>query len=251
MSKKREDKPRAQRLRCPNCGAPRDPRDRFCRQCGASLAGGTTKKNGPLRGLTGLRAFGIAVIAVAAVYALIYYGGRGSRESTVPSQRIGIGEVGAPAIGGAPAATPLQAADQLFNDAMIAYETGDSITARQYIPMALMAYQRLDTLSLDSRYHMALLSLAAGRPEDALAQADTMMAQVPDHLLALTSAARAYEVTGRTGQAIELFRRFLDAYTPDVAASRSEYIDHGRALPGQREEAEEFLRKHGVRTEGS
>lgn len=251
MSKKQEGIPGAQRLSCPSCGARTDSSDRFCRRCGASLAGGTIKKNGLLRGLTGLRAFGLAVIAVAAVYALIYYGSRGSSESSAPSQRIGISEVGAPAIGGMPAATPLQAADQLFNDAMTAYETGDSIGARQYIPMALMAYQRLDSLSLDARYHIALLSLAAGRPEDALAQADTMMEQVPDHLLALTSAARAHEVLGRTGQAIELYRRFLDAYTPDVAASRSEYMDHGRALPGQRDEAEEFLRRHGVRAKGS
>ncbi len=182
---------------------------------------------------------------------MIYYGGR-SGDAPVPAQRIQIGEVGAPGIGaGAPPATPLQTADQLFNDAMAAYETGDSATARQFIPMALMAYQRLDTLSLDSRYHVALLSLAAGRPQDALAQTDTMLAQVPNHLLALSSAAQAYEVLGRTGRAIELYRRFLDAYTPDVAASRSEYIDHGRALPGKRDEAREFLRKHGVLTEGS
>ncbi len=251
MSKKKEDKPGAQRLSCPSCGAARDYSDRFCRRCGASLAGGEAKKNGPLRGLIGLRAFGLAVIAIAAVYALIYYGGRGSSESSLPSQPIGISEVGVPAIGGAPAATPLQAADLLFNDAMTAYETGDSITARQYIPMALMAYQRLDSLSLDARYHIALLSLAAGRPEDALAQADTMMAQVPDHLLALTAAARACEVLGRTEQAIEFYRRFLNAYTPEVTASRSEYMDHGRALPGNRDEAEQFLRKHGVWTEGS
>ncbi len=250
MSQKKKGKPGAPRLTCPSCGIARDSSDRFCRGCGTSFAGGGAKKNGPLRGLTGLRAFGLAVIALAAVFALIYYGGRAG-EAPVPTQPIQINEVGAPGIGGtAPPATPLQTADQLFNDAMAAYETGDSATANQFIPMALMAYQRLDTLSLDSRYHVALLSLAAGRPQDAIAQTDTMLAQVPNHLLALTSAARAYELLGRTAPAIDFYRRFLNAYTPDVAASRSEYIDHGRALPGKRDEAQEYLRKHGVRPEG-
>ncbi len=250
MSKKKEGQPAEQRFRCSSCGTARDPDDRFCRQCGASFVA-TGKKNGPLRGLTGLRAFGLAVIALAALYALIYYGGGGSGESPVPAQRIQINEVGAPGIGvGAPLATPLQTADQLFNDAMTAYETGDSVTARQFIPMALMAYQRLDSLSLDARYHVALLSLAAGRPQDALAQTDTMLARVPNHLLALSAAAQAQDVMGRTKRAIDLYRRFLDAYTPDVAASRSEYIDHGRALTGRRDEARAYLHRQGVATEG-
>lgn len=250
MSKEKKRQPAEQRHRCSSCGTARDPGDRFCRQCGASFAV-SGKKNGPLRGLTGLRAFGLAVIALAALYAFIYYGRGGSGEAPVPTQRIQINEIGAPGIGaGAPPATPLQAADQLFNDAMTAYETGDSATARQFIPMALMAYQRLDTLSLDARYHLALLSLAAGRPQDALAQTDTMLTRVPNHLLALSAAAQAHDVMGRTERAIDMYRRFLDAYTPDVAASRSEYIDHGRALTGRREEARDYLRSHGVATEG-
>ncbi|NIQ25677.1 MAG: hypothetical protein GTN88_03745, partial [Gammaproteobacteria bacterium] len=123
MSKKKEPQPAPPRLSCASCGTARDPGDRFCRQCGASFAA-AGKKNGPLRGLTGLRAFGLAVIALAAVFALIYYGGGASKESPAPAQRIQINEVGAPGIGvGAPLATPLQTADQLFNDAMTAYET--------------------------------------------------------------------------------------------------------------------------------
>ncbi len=250
MSKEKKRQPAAQRHRCASCGTARDPGDRFCRQCGASFAA-AGKKNGPLQGLTGLRAFGLAVIALAAVSALIYYGGGASSKSPPPAQRIQINEVGAPGIGaGVPAGTPLQSADQLFNDAMTAYETGDSVTARQFIPMALMAYQRLDTLSLDARYHVALLSLAAGRPQDALAQTDTMLARVSNHLLALSAAAQAQDVMGRTERAIDMYRRFLDAYTPDIAASRSEYIDHGRALTGRRDEARAYLRRKGIGTEG-
>ncbi len=245
MSKKREVKWGPERLRCPSCGAARDAKDRFCRQCGAALSR-EVKTNGPLRGLSGLRAFGLAVVALAALYALFYYGRRGAPETAAPAQPISIGEVGAPApVTGAAPATPLEGADQLFNEAMAAYETGDSTSARQFIPMAIMAYQRLDSVSLDSRYHLALLNLAAGRPEDALAQTDTMLGLVPDHLLALTAAAQALDRLERTDEAVELYRRFLDAYTPEAAAARSEYMDHGRALPARREEARDYLREHG------
>ncbi len=245
MAKKRDTEPTGERNRCASCAARVDPDDRFCRNCGAPLVG-EREKNGRPRGLTGLRALGLGTVALAAVFAFLYYGRGGLEETAPPRQPISIGEVG---LGGAAAPATLtsrEAADQLFNQAMSAHETGDSATARQFIPMAIAAYRSLAGLDLDARYHLALLGLAANRPLEALAQTDTILAEVPDHLLALSAAATAQHRLGRPDLAAALYRRFLEAYTPDVAASRPEYLDHGRALPSRREDAERYLREHGA-----
>jgi tetratricopeptide (TPR) repeat protein len=233
------------RTRCPGCGSRVDGTDRFCRECGAPLKG-AEKANGGMRGLVGLRAFGLAVIALAIFYAFLHYGRRASPGTEVPSQRIPITDVGRPG-DAMSTSTPLtlsQSADELYNQAMTAFETGDSAGTRQFVPMAIAAYQAVDSLDPDRRYHLALLNLVAGRPEDALAHADTILAEIPNHLLGLAVAARAYDRLGRTELAAEFFQRFLDEYTPETAASRSEYIDHGRTLTARRELAIEYLKQH-------
>lgn len=230
--------------KCPSCGSGYDASDRFCRQCGASLTT-PAKANGGLRGLVGLRGFGIAIVALALVYAVIHYGG-GSSGDEAPAQPISLSE-----IGGTPAATPATTsdpraiADQLFNEALAAHENGDSARARMFVPMALAAYGELDELDLDARYHVALLDLAARQTQAALAQSDTMLAQVPEHLLALLVAARAYEDLGQPDRAADYYERFLAAHTPAVAASRQEYMDHATVLGTRRQTAIEYLRALG------
>ncbi len=241
MAKKQNRKTASEPRNCPSCGRAFDASDRFCRQCGAPLKA-NVKTNGGLRGLVGLRGFGIAIVALAVFYAILQYGS-GSGSSDAPAQRISISEIGgaSPAVAPDPRAT----ADQLFNEALAAYESGASERARQFIPMALAAYAELGELDLDARYHVALLDLAAGEPEAALAQADTMLAQIPEHLLGLLVAARAHEQLGQPRQAADYYQRFLDAHTPDVAASRQEYLDHGRVLGARRQTAIEYLRAQG------
>ncbi len=243
MSKKRNKNTGGEPLHCPGCGAASDASDRFCRKCGTPLTG-EAKPNGKPRGLTGLRAFGLAMVALAVVYAFLLYGG-GERSDRPPAQPIPVS-----AIGSGPASQPLTpraSADQLFNQAMTAHETGDVTSAQRFIPVAMTAYLGLESLDPDGRYHVALLALAAGRPEDAIAHADTILNEVPEHLLALAVSARAYQALGNDDLAAQFWQRFLDAYTPETAASRQEYIDHGRALPLRRDAAESFLRERGLR----
>jgi len=240
MAKRQNKQTDGEPRKCPSCGTAYDPSDRFCRQCGAPLKG-NVKANGGLRGLVGLRGFGIAIAALAIFYAVLQYGG-GSDSRDEPTQRISISEIGANPTG---APNPRAMADQLFNEALAAFESGDSERSRQFIPMALAAYGELGELDLDARYHIALLDLAAGNANSALAQADTMLSQVPEHLLGLLVAARAHEQLGQPSQAADYYQRFLDAHTPDVAASRQEYLDHGRVLSTRRQTAIEFLRAQG------
>ncbi|MGD8697980.1 MAG: zinc-ribbon domain-containing protein [Gemmatimonadales bacterium] len=240
MAKKQKKQTGGESSKCPSCGTAIEASDRFCRQCGAPLKA-DGKANGGLRGLVGLRGFGIAIVALAVIYAVIQYSG-GSGSSDTPAQRIPISELGG---GPAGAPNPRAMADQLFNEALAAYESGDSERAREFIPMALTAYAELAELDLDARYHIALLDLASDQAEAALAQADTMLALIPEHLLGLLVAARAHEQLGQPSQAADYYQRFLDAHTPDVAASRQEYLDHGRVLGLRRQTAIEYLRAQG------
>lgn len=190
------------------------------------------------------------MIALAALFAVFYYGTGGFQNQEPTPQAIPISGVGTG--GGAASSEPLtarQSADLLFNRAMSAYELGDSAEAGQFIPMALMAYRQLEALDLDARYHIALLSLAANLPGGALAQADTMLTESPDHLLALSAAGEAHAALGDDERAGQYFRRFLEVYTPEVVASRPEYLDHARALPARREEARDYLQERGLAPE--
>ncbi len=134
---------------------------------------------------------------------------------------------------------------------MVAYESGDSGGVRRFVPMALAAYADLGELDADARYHIALLDLAAGRPQEALAQADTILAEVPDHLLGLSVSGEAYERMGRVEEAVARYRRFLEVYSPEVAASRPEYVDHARALPSRLEAARRYVEAHASGRGGS
>jgi tetratricopeptide (TPR) repeat protein len=234
---------------CPSCGGAVGADDRYCRHCGAPLSG-NVRANGSPSKLLGLRAFGLAIVALATFYVVLRLGERPSG-TAMPTQRISITDVAAGAASPAAPTDPRTAADMLFNEAMSAYEMGDSASARRFIPMALAAYSELADLDLDGRYHVALLYLAGGRPEDALSQAETLLAAVPDHLFGLSVSAEAYEQMGRVDDAVARYRRFLEVYSPEVAASRPEYIDHSRALPGRLEAARRYLKAHVSGSGGS
>ena len=247
MNKKQAKKPAAKPIPCPSCGAPGEADDRFCSKCGAALSA-DAKANGGLRGLTGLRAFGLAVIVLAIFYAALNYGkGGGSSSDSAPTERIGFGDIGSgTTTGGATQSmTPLQAADALFDQAMFAHETGDAGTAQQFVPMAIQAYEDLPNLDPDARYHMALLRLAGNQPEAALEQTEIILAEVPNHLLGLTATARAYDQMGRQDLAVEYYQKFLDNHTPDVATSRQEYIAHANALAARLTAARAYVAEHG------
>ena len=89
--------------------------------------------------------------------------------------------------------SPRERFDRLYNRIMKSAESGDQNGVEQFTPMALMAYQQLDTIDADARFHAALLKLHTGDVAGAKALGDTVLRQTPGHLfgyIILGTAAR-------------------------------------------------------------
>jgi hypothetical protein len=163
-------------------------------------------------------------------------------ETSVPAP--GATPGGAPALMPPPAAPPpiqstRMVADQLFNRAMTAHETGQAQQAAALLPEAIMAYQRLEPLDADGLFHLAVLQLAVGNEVGARATSDRILATAPNHLLGLVAAAQASEQSA-PNEAKGFWQRYLDAY--DEQQGRApEYAHHERMFPMLNKRASEFI----------
>lgn len=122
--------------------------------------------------------------------------------------------------------SPRERAESLFERLMRLNESGKADSVRFFAPMAIAAYQMLDSLRPDDRYDLGRVGIVTGLTELARAQADTILAGHPRHLLGLIlgiSAARL-ERNGATESAME--RRLLAAERSELASSRQEYLRH-------------------------
>ena len=88
--------------------------------------------------------------------------------------------------------SPKERYDRLYNRVMRAAETGDQATVAQFTPMTVMAYQQLDSIDADARFHMAMLLLHTGQVPGAVAEADSILKFSPGHLF-------GYMIRGRRG----------------------------------------------------
>lgn len=149
----------------------------------------------------------------------------------------------APAAPASPAPAPAgdqrrAAAEQLFNAAMMAHETGDP-NALELVPHAVGAYQELPAHGPDDLYHLALLLVANKRPRDARATAERVLTGAPDHMLALGVAAEAAEQLGDRAGAKSYYQRVAAAF--ESPRERPEYGHHDGILPVYRDRAAKAL----------
>jgi hypothetical protein len=144
-----------------------------------------------------------------------------------------------PPVAPPPVQSPRMVADQLFNRAMTAHETGQAQQAAVFLPEAIAAYQGLEPLDADGLFHLALLQLAAANPGEARATSDRILATAPNHLLGLAAAAQASEQSA-PDEAKGFWQRYLDAY--DEQQGRApEYGHHQRVFPMLSKQASEFI----------
>jgi hypothetical protein len=183
---------------------------------------------------------GIGAAALVGVAIMVVASWPSATDAPAPAATTG----GAPALMPPPAApppiqSPRVVADQLFNRAMMAHETGQTQQAAALLPEAIMAYQRLEPLDADGLFHLALLQLAVGNEAGARVTSDRILATAPNHLLGLAAAAQASEQSA-PNEARGFWQRYLDAY--DGQQGRvPEYGHHERLLPMLNMQASEFI----------
>ncbi len=87
--------------------------------------------------------------------------------------------------------SPAERAQRLHDLVLRAYGEHAMDTVQRFSPMAISAYQMLDSMSLSQRYDLGRVALAAGHTDLAAAQADTILARHKGDVLGLVLAADA------------------------------------------------------------
>lgn len=213
---------------CPACGTALQPGARFCHNCSHRIGGGVTLNSA----LPWVAVAAAAVVLV--VGAVVTFRQPSQAPTALPTAFTSQGTTSA-------AATPREEADALFDQAMTAFEGGDSATAAFSGQMALNAYDLLGTLDPDAHFHVGLLHQISGDPEFLTQRADSIEALVPSHLFAPLLRHRAGRMAGDTDLMNLGYEQFLQRYPSEVAAGRWEYDVHSRLIAGFKSEAESAL----------
>jgi hypothetical protein len=235
---------------CRECGNPLPRGARFCNECGAAAAAQPATAAPASRHLL---PWAVAAGAVLALIVVLLWPRRTAVEQTPsgpPATFSGPTATPNAAPGTAPGTppdisqmTPQERADRLFNRVMEANANGDSAQAARFAPMAIQAYGMLPRRTSDDHYHIAALQLVTRDAPGARAQADTVLADNPRHLLMLFTAAQAAQMQGQDADSKQLLTRFLEAYPAEsVRRDVPEYQDHAQALPIMREAAQRLSR---------
>lgn len=218
---------------CGACKAPLTPGARFCHRCGTPAGG-----EGPAqRGFTSALPWYVAAVALVSLIALAAgqrFAGRGSNDATASSGSDTAASAAAPFAGatGNGAApdisnlSPAEAAVRLYNRVMGAHERGQTDTVQIFAPMAITAYQMLGALDLDQRYDMGRIAAISGDEQVARAQADTILAKHPNHLLGLILAGNAARLRKDAASERAYHDKFVTAALVERAKQLPEYITH-------------------------
>ncbi|HEU5217267.1 MAG TPA: hypothetical protein VFU23_01310 [Gemmatimonadales bacterium] len=134
--------------------------------------------------------------------------------------------------------TPRDRFDRLYNRVMRAAEQTDTATVARFSPMAFAAYEQLDSVDADARYHAAVLRLhVQGDTAAALRLADSIQMATPHHLFAFLIRGTAGRLTGNQRLVVLANTDFLAAWDAEMKAARPEYRDHQTMLDQYREMA--------------
>jgi hypothetical protein len=232
---------------CANCGTGVAPGALYCGECGAPVDRRPAK---PLRARLPWILSGLALVAFAVAISLMIGKSVGLRApGEPPTGSIISGSSGESGTPGAPAGDalldpasvdlsqmePREAADRLFDRALRTEAEGDTTGALFFADMGVRAYEALPgpELDLDARFHIGLLQAMRGDTAAAGRTADAMLAEAPDHLLALVLRARLAERAGDEAARVEAHRHFLAALEAERAKERPEYAQHANVIDAE------------------
>jgi hypothetical protein len=222
--------------KCRSCKAPLPVGSKFCTQCGTAVMG---RSSGSSKAPWYVVGAALALLLIVLIWPAI----RGDKGRPAEDGRVPIGQLQDGASGstqGPLSGTPREQADRLFNRVMSERESGDTARARFFLPMAIQAYGAVGDLDPDGLYHLSLLHNLNEDYDAGLATAGSILATLPNHLLALSAAANAARGNGDSAAARKYYERFLSAYEVESQQPRQEYQDHARMLPELRAEAQSF-----------
>ena len=224
---------------CANCGAALGERGKFCHRCGSARDGASAPPGtASPRGAASILPWAIAGIAVLALVAFIAgqkFGGGGAAPSTAATQ--GVAPAGARAVDIA-SMSPQERADRLFDRVMTLVAQGKSDSVQFFAPMAIQSFEALAPLDAHGRYDLGLLGVVSGDATLARAQADTILASQPTHLLGLILGMRSAGLQGDTQQRTQFAQRLSAALVSERAKGLSEYTDHGPDIDAAVREAD-------------
>jgi hypothetical protein len=217
-------------MTCHACGTTLAPGVRYCHKCGAAVGGSA---GGWRAGLP----WAITGAAVGAVITILVMRATGTAAAAAPPPA-------APALTAPPGAapdisrmSPQERARRLFDRVVDLAQRGVQDSVQFFMPMALGAYAQLPALDLDAHYDLGVLHLAGNDPAGALAEADTILAQVPTHLYGLMLRGQGLMEKGDVAGARKAYQAFLANEAPERARQRPEYAEHGAALDAFHTEA--------------
>ncbi|MEX0909625.1 MAG: zinc ribbon domain-containing protein [Gemmatimonadaceae bacterium] len=217
--------PAASARYCTACGAELTAGARFCHRCGAAVDGTRAPATAAAPGLSRALPWSVLALALVALIALVF--AQNDLRPVPPD--MGSAPLGGPMSGAVPDISnmsPQERADRLFNRVMSLSSEGKADSAASFSPMALSAFDALAPHNAHQRYDIGLIALVSGRPELAAAQADTMLAQRPTHLLGLALAIRAAEARRDATARAGFQRRLIAAEPAEMATGLQEYGDH-------------------------
>ncbi len=232
---------------CAQCRAELSAQARFCHRCGTPA--GLRADSGTAR--SERKAWiAAAVLCVLLVAVIVYQVSTATSAPAAPDMANAGSSSGLPGDPGsgrpAPdisAMTPQERFDRLFNRIMEAAGRQDSAEVERFTPMALGAYQQLESRNADSRYHAAVLHLQVGNFAAARALADTILSQSPAHLFGYVVRGEVAKLQGDSTQLRRAERDFLAHYRAEKAAGRVEYLEHEPVVEEFKSESEKAVRR--------
>ncbi|HEV8124431.1 MAG TPA: zinc ribbon domain-containing protein [Gemmatimonadales bacterium] len=215
------------KLTCPKCQGSLRRGARFCPQCGAAApwgSGGAPANRTPwiVSGVIGVALLGMILFVVL----------RG-QPGAPPSATAAAPFASSSGSGTPPdlsTMTPRERFDRLYNRIMTAQESGDQATVEQFTPMALMAFDQLDVVDADARYHLALLKVHGNDVAAVSAIADTILQKDPGHLFGYMIRGAVARFQKDDAAKKRAYADFLSHYDAEIARGRPEYTDHQRAV---------------------
>ena len=225
---------------CSGCGAALSPGTRFCHNCGKAVSAGQRTDSAVVTA-SPVPSLPLIVGAIVLITLLAFLAGSAvSKRSAVdaPQSSLSQAGLGDGGVGGSALPegvvrgpdisqlSPQERADRLFIRVMALAGAGKTDSVLFFAPMAIEAYRMLAPLNADQRYDLGRIAETAGDMSLARAQADTILAQNPTHLLGLVLGARIAALENRAADSKALERRLVTAYPAETAKKLPEYERH-------------------------